>query len=178
MKEYIGSRFLQYGLNLMGINGDRSDNIVLPFQASRTRIAYWTLRANPLLRGLINLEFMSPEEYGTMSQHGVSDVPRALSENLYEMNRDFYGTEDRQVNYEEISQARGTSPFYRTRIPVLMISADTDSLALIDQQVALANRRQYRHVRLPKAGHVDIMAGTVGAQRVVSETLNFVRQVK
>jgi len=175
-KEFFGSSYLEYGLNLFGIHGDRSDDIQLPFQASRTRAAYWAMRANPLIQGLINLQHMTVEEYGIMAQYGVSDVSKSLGQSLYDMRRDFYGTEDRTLNYEEISQARAAN-FYRSRIPTMMISATTDSLALIDQQIALAAKRQCKHVIL-EAGHVDIIAAKVWAKRVALETLNFIGSVR
>lgn len=172
-KEFPGANLMANSLGIFGINGDRSDDLELPFSRSRATALYWATRANPLAWGLVNAKFMSVEEFALMSKYAASDVPRAISDNMLEMRNGFFGTEDRRVNYETISQARGTEPFHRTQIPILMISAMTDVLAQLPQQDALASRRGCRHVRIPELGHVDIVLGSIGARRVIAETLAF-----
>lgn len=174
-KEYPGANYFIRLLNLVGIHGDTSGRIQWPLEELRHRGLYRANRATGLLNGLVNLDQMDAAEFSLFLDHCASDVPRSLSAHVASMQQDgFYGSEDRSVDFTLISQARPGARYYRTRIPTLMISAVTDVLALIDQQDDLALRRGNRHVRLPAAGHIDILMGTAGAQRVVAETLKFV----
>jgi pimeloyl-ACP methyl ester carboxylesterase len=173
-KEYPGLDYFEYWMNLIGIRGDRSDNIDLPLDRLRHRTGYWMVRANPFAHGLVNLENMTVDEYVAMLEHGVSDVPRALSDSIGVMRREGYASPS-GVNYETISQLRSRASFHKTKIPILMISADSDVLALIDQQVPLARRRACSHVRLPGAGHMDILLGAGGAKEVVEASVSFIR---
>ncbi len=173
-KEYPGLDYFEYWLNLIGIHGDRSDNIDLPFDRLRHRTGYWVVRANPLVQGLVNLQNMSVDEYVAMLEYSVSDVPRAMSDSIAQMRKGGYKSES-GVNYETISQLRSRTSFHKTKIPTFMISADEDVLALLDQQIPLARRRGVEHVILPDTGHMDVILGSAGAKAVVRATLEFLR---
>jgi pimeloyl-ACP methyl ester carboxylesterase len=173
-KEYPGLDIFEYGLNLIGIHGDRSDSIDLPFDRLRHRTAYWVVRANPVVQGLVNLQNMSVDEYVAMLEHGVSDVPRALSDSIAQMRKVGYKSES-GVNYETISQLRSRANYHKTKIPTFMISADEDVLALLEQQLPLARRRGVEHVILSDTGHMDAILGSAGANAVVRATLEFLR---
>jgi len=176
-KDYPGLDYFEFWMNLIGIRGDRSDNIDLPFDRLRHSSGYWVVRANPLAHGLVNLENMSVDEYAAMIEYGVSDVPRALSLSIAKMRKEGYASPS-GVNYETISQMRARTAYHKSQIPVMMISADTDVLALIDQQLPLARRRQCEHLRLPQAGHMDIILGEGNAYQVVEGTLEFLRGLR
>ncbi len=171
-KQYPGLDYFEYWLNLIGINGDRSDSIDLPFDRLRHRTGYWVVRSNPLVQGLVNLQNMTVDEYVAMLEFGVSDVPRALSESIAQMRQEGYKSAS-GVNYETISQQRSRASYHKTKIPTFMISADEDVLALLDQQIPLARRRGVEHVILNDTGHLDIILGTEGALTVVNNTLRF-----
>ncbi len=175
-KEYPGLDYFEYWLNLIGINGDRSDSIALPFDRLRHRSGYWALRSNPLLQGLVNLQNMTIDEYVGMLEFGVSDVPRALSESIAQMRQEGYKSSS-GVNYKSISQMRAGTHYYKTTIPTFMISADEDVLALLQQQIPLARKRGVEHVILKDTGHLDIILGTPGALTVVNSTLHFIQQL-
>lgn len=174
-KEYPGLDYFEYWLNLVGIHGDRSDSIDLPFDRLRHTTGYWVVRANPLVQGLVNLQNMTVDEYTAMLEFGVSDVPRALSESIAHMRKQGYESPS-GVNYETISQQRSRARYHKTKIPTFMISADEDVLALLDQQIPLARRRGVEHVILTDTGHLDVILGTQGALTVVNRTLQFLQQ--
>lgn len=176
-KEYPGLDIFEYGLNLVGIHGDRSDNIDLPFDRLRHRTGYWVVRANPLAQGLLNLQKMTIDEYVALLEFGVSDVPRALSDSIAQMRKVGYRSES-GVNYETISQQRSRASYHKTKIPTFMISADEDVLALLEQQIPLARRRGVEHVILSDTGHLDVILGQAGAAVVVQSTLQFLRELQ
>jgi|GEM_PF-3956606 len=175
-KEYPGLDYFEFWLNLIGINGDRSDRIDLPFDRLRHGPGYWAVRANPLVQGLVNLQNMSVDEYVAMLEYGVSDVPRALSDSIAKMRNVGYKSES-GVNYETISQLRSRASYHKTKIPTFMISADEDVLALLDQQIPLARRRGVEHVILMDTGHLDVILGMAGANAVVENTLRFLQEL-
>lgn len=173
-REAPGSNLLFNWLRIAGINGDRSDSLTIPFASLGYSAMYQFYKLNGLLNGLMNLDQMTKSEFEICVKLCASDVPQSMTDSMYDMQQTIYGTEDRSVDYAAISQALPGTTYYKTRIPTLMISAVTDSLALIDLQDGLAMRRGTKHIRLEKAGHMDIVVGTPGATRVIAETLKFI----
>lgn len=176
-KEMPGSNILYSLMRISGINGDLSNVPTFPFERFGYSAMYNFYKFNGLMNGLMNLDQMSKTEFEVCVKLCASDVPKAMTNSMFDMQETIFGSEDRSIDYAAISQALPGTFYYKTRIPTLMISAVTDSLALIELQDGLAMRRGTKHIRLSKAGHMDIIVGTPGAKRVISETLQFIQKV-
>ena len=129
-----------------------------------------------LMSGLLNLRNLNRLAYGIQKEYLGSDVPRPF-QNSVKFNRTGYASADGQIDYAKISLGTAENHEHAQIVPTLLVSADKDVLAPLEDQVLGAKNKNLPHLIYKNTGHIDLVIGH-NVDNLVANTMHFSKIVQ